>query len=46
MTDYFDITENVNQVKESVKDIRDVNECCNYRHQILDKFCASKNAVS
>ena len=44
VTDYLDITAGVNLLRESVKEINDVDECCNYKYQFLDKFCASRNS--
>jgi len=47
-TDIFDFTSHalslVQQVAESSPN--DIQECCQYKYQILDKFCVSKNAVS
>ena len=45
VTNYIDITAGVNELRNSVKQISDVNECCNYKYQLLDNFCASRNAI-
>jgi len=44
VTDYIDITAGINKIRASVGDTQDIDECCNYQYQILDKFCASRNA--
>lgn len=46
MTEFFDISGAVNDLRNSVENISDVTLCCNYQYQILDKFCASMPAVS
>ena len=44
VTDYIDITAGINEIRASVSDLQDIDECCNYQYQILDKFCASRNS--
>ena len=46
MTDFIDLTMGINQLRNAKYEINNVDECCNYKYQILDKFCASRNAVS
>ena len=45
VTEYIDITASVNDLKNEVKHTKEVDDCCNYEYQLLDKFCASRNAV-
>ena len=45
VTSYNDITAGVNELRNSVKLISDLNECCNYKYQLLDNFCASRNTA-
>lgn len=44
VTDYFDITHGVYDILNTVEDVFDVDDCCDYKYQLLDKFCASRNA--
>ena len=41
----YDFTEAVQRIREEV-DNRTINDCCSYRFQILDQYCASRTAVS
>ena len=45
VTNYLDITQDVDELRESVQNISDINECCQYKYQFLDNFCASRNTV-
>ncbi len=40
---YVDIREGILELRESVQNISNVNDCCKYKYQFLDKFCASRN---
>lgn len=45
----FNYTEDILQIRErSNADSQNftLNDCCSYRFQILDQFCASRSAVS
>jgi ATP-binding cassette subfamily A (ABC1) protein 3 len=41
ITDFFDFTSDIQSIKDSVRNYNDPNDCCNYKHQFLDKFCNS-----
>ena len=45
VTNYFDISTGVNELRNSVKHISNIDDCCDYEYQLLDKFCASRNAI-
>ena len=45
-TDFFDFTSDIESIRSSVTNITSVDKCCNYNYQILDKYCASRTAVS
>ena len=47
-TNYFDFTENVESIKMAVENNppTTISQCCQYKHQLLDKFCATRRAVS
>ena len=40
----YDFTEATQRIREV--DSQTVNDCCSYRFQILDQYCASRTAVS
>ena len=46
LTSFVDISSGVNKLRNLPYKVDDVDECCNYKYQILDKFCATRNAVS
>ena len=43
----FDFSKAAQLIREDI-DSRNftINDCCNYRYQILDQFCASRSVVS
>ena len=46
ITDFFDLTPSAAAIKESVGTLSSIDECCGYKYQILDKFCANKGVVN
>ena len=44
VTNFFDITSGVKELRNSIMKINNTDDCCKYKYQILDKFCASHNA--
>jgi len=45
VTEFFDISEAVQEMRNAVGFSDNISECCNYPYQILDKFCASRTTV-
>ena len=46
-TEYFDFTDQIRSIMNSSAEPRtDISSCCNYRFQLLDKYCASRTVVS
>ena len=43
---FFDYTGRAQRIREGVKAVSDVSDCCNYDYQLLDKYCASLSPVS
>ncbi|XP_019857855.1 PREDICTED: ATP-binding cassette sub-family A member 3-like [Amphimedon queenslandica] len=42
-TNFFDFTDSVSSINDSVETISDTSSCCQYKYQILDKYCASRS---
>ena len=45
-TSFRNYTDQALSIKNGVKTHSDIDECCNYKFQLLDKFCASRTIVS
>ena len=47
-TELSDITQQIQMLVNSTRDrfITDIGDCCNYKYQILDTFCASQSSVN
>jgi len=44
ISNFFNITADVYQLKNSIQRINNLRECCNYPFQILDQYCASRKS--
>ena len=45
-TEFLNITAGVEEIMDSVQSTSNAIDCCDYRYQILDKYCALRSAVS
>ena len=47
-TELSDISQQIQMLVNSTRDriITDIGDCCNYKYQILDTFCASQSSVN
>jgi ATP-binding cassette subfamily A (ABC1) protein 3 len=45
-TEFLNITAGVEEIMDSVQSTSNATDCCDYRYQILDKYCALRSAVS
>jgi ATP-binding cassette subfamily A (ABC1) protein 3 len=44
-TNFFDYTARARNIKDKVKNYSTITDCCGYKYQLLDKFCASQYPV-
>ena len=45
-TNYFDYTSEVEAIKNNVRTITEITDCCAYESQMLDQYCVSRTPVS
>ncbi|XP_019856993.1 PREDICTED: ATP-binding cassette sub-family A member 3-like, partial [Amphimedon queenslandica] len=41
-TDFLDFTSDIESIRSSVANISSASDCCSYKYQILDKYCATR----
>lgn len=45
-TNYLDYTSQVEAIKNNVRTITEITDCCAYENQMLDQYCVSRTPVS